>query len=417
MIDKDFIHEVLDTIIKQRWRSVMTAFGVFWGILILTLLIGAGMGLKNGLFESFSAIPSNSVIGITNKTILAHDGFKAGRKWNISVADLEKIKQSFANDIENIAVLNMANDGTPIWVKYGDKSVQAPLAGEQPQSLVGFPQKLVQGRFINEIDMIQKRSVCLIGEELAEKLFDADSPIGKGLEVDGKNYTIVGVGKISSRSINLGFDLSQSIVIPMSLMQASYNQGDEVHKCNFILHDEVDSEEFIAILEPLIRKWHHLHPDDNGAFQLFNMKAHLNQIGAIFGGINFLVWIVGLGTLIAGIIGISNIMLISVKERTKEIAVRTAMGAQPQAIIWQIMCESILLTVVSGMVGMCLGVGLLALLSNALGQGSENFTHPYMPFWTGILSLLILIAGGMFAGYIPAKNALKIELVKALSDV
>ena len=199
-------------------------------------------------------------------------------------------------------------------------------------------------------------------------------------------------------------------------MQKSYNQGDAVHICNIVLNDGTDADKTIADIDPLIREWHSLHPEDNSALLLFSLKKEVNQVDAIFGGINFLIWIVGLGTLIAGLIGISNIMKITVKERTKEIGIRTAMGAQPQSIVGQIMCESMILSAVSGLVGLCLGVGALALLNHLLGEGSESFTNPYMPFWTGIISLLILIAGGLLAGLIPARRALRIELVKALSD-
>lgn len=416
MIDRDFITEVWDTIVKQRWRSLMTAFGVFWGILILTILIGAGKGLQNGLYATYKAMPSNSVIAMTSPTLLSYAGFEAGRPWNLTVSDMEKLNIAFSSDIKDISMLNLANDGVPVPVKCGDLVTNYVMIGQQPGACGAFPQKMLEGRFINERDMEESRSVCVIGNNVAEQLFGAGSPLGKGIQVDGKEYIVVGVVKRSSDKIDLGFNLSESVVIPLSLMQKSYNQGDAVHICNIVLYDNVDANTVTAGMDAILRERHSLHPDDNSALMLVCFKQAIKQVDTIFGGINFLIWVVGLGTLIAGLIGISNIMMITVKERTKEIGIRTAMGAQPQSIVGQIMCESMVLSAVSGLAGLCLGVGALALLNRLLGEGSDSFTHPYIPFWIGIISLLILIAGGLLAGLIPARRALKIELVKALSD-
>lgn len=416
MIDKDFIREVFDTIIKQRWRSVMTAFGVFWGILILTLLIGAGMGLRNGLLTSFNSLPPNCVICVTSPTLLPYEGFDAGRKWHVTLSDFDRLRTVLGSQIKAVTIINMVNDGSPIEVRYADKTMDAPLAGEEPYSMTGFSQTVVQGRFINDIDIEHYRPVCVIGKEVAEKLFADESPLGKQILVDGKIFKVVGVADVVSSKLDFGFKISEGIVIPLSLMQKNYNQGENVHLSNIILHDDVDADHAITLIDPIIRKMHHLHPDDTSALLLLNMKEQVSQIKSVFGGIDFLIWIVGLGTLIAGLVGISNIMLISVKERTKEIGVRSAMGARPHSIVGQIMCESMLLTTLSGLVGLCLGVALLALLNNTLGDGNDSFAHPYMPFWTGVISLAVLILGGLMAGYMPARRALNIELVQALAN-
>lgn len=416
MIDKDFIREVFDTIIKQRWRSVMTAFGVFWGILILTLLIGAGMGLRNGLLTSFNSLPPNCVICVTSPTLLPYEGLDAGREWHVTLSDFDKLRASLGNQIKAVTMINMVNDGSPIEVRYADKTMDAPLAGEEPYSMTGFSQTVVQGRFINDIDIEHYRPVCVIGKEVAEKLFVEESPLGKQILVDGKIFKVVGVADVVSSKLDFGFKISEGIVIPLSLMQKSYNQGENVHLSNIILQGDVDTDQAIASIDPIIRKIHHLHPDDTSALLLLNMKEQVNQIKSVFGGIDFLIWVVGLGTLIAGLVGISNIMLISVKERTKEIGIRSAMGAKPHNIVGQIMCESMLLTTLSGLTGLCLGVALLAFLNNALGDGNDSFAHPYMPFWTGVMSLTVLVLGGLLAGYMPARRALNIELVKALAD-
>lgn len=416
MIDRDFFAEVWGTIVKQRWRSLMTAFGVFWGLLMLVLLIGAGTGLRNGMYASFQVLPSNSVIAVSNPTLLSYAGFEAGRSWSFTMSDMERLRKIMAADIEYIAMLNIANEGTPIPVKYGNIVSNFVLAGEQPQACEGFPQKMLEGRFIDELDMIENRNVCVIGDVVTEKLFGSESPLGKEMQVDGKSYVIVGVSKKSTNNVDVGFNMSEGIVIPLNLMQASYNQGEDVQVCNIVLRDEVDADEAIAVIDPLIREWHNLHPDDSSALRFRSLKKGMRQVKSLFEGVNLLIWIVGLGTLIAGLVGVTNIMMITVKERTKEIGIRTAMGAKPLSVVGQIMCESMFLATFSGLAGLCLGVWLLAILNNLIGDGMGTFSHPYMPIWTGVISLLIIILGGLLAGVIPAIRALKIELVKALSD-
>lgn len=416
MLDRDFIVEVCDTIAGGRRRSVMTAFGIFWGILILVVLLGVGIGMQTSLYELYLSLPSNSVISGSSPTMLQYEGFEVGREWNMTTADIKRLHQAHKSDIKDIALLNIANAGEPVAVKHGDMVIYAPLSGQQPQTLSGFAQKLLDGRFINDLDILQRRNVCVIGKTVADNLFGEQSPLQQRVEIDGGTYTVVGVAKLFNSNMDIGFNMTEGIAIPFTLMQGIYNQGDAVHICNFVLDDSADPDRFIASADPLIRRWHHLHPDDTNTLKLVCMKKQLQQFKNIFDGIDFMIWIVGIGTLIAGLIGVSNIMIISVKERTKEIGIRTVMGALPHSIVLQIMCESLLLTVSSGLAGLCLGVGVLWAVDAAVGDGSDAFSHPHMPFWSGILSLMVLVIGGLIAGYIPAKRALNIELVKALSE-
>lgn len=394
----------------------MTAFGIFWGILILVVLMGIGTGMQSSLYEMYLSLPSNSVISGSSPTMLQYEGFEVGREWNMTTADIKRLHQTHKSDIRDIALLNIANTGEPVAVKHGDMVIYAPLSGQQPQTLTGFAQKLLDGRFINDMDIIQRRNVCVIGQSVADNLFGEQSPLQQRVEIDGGTYTVVGIAKLFNSNMDIGFNMTEGIAIPFTLMQSIYNQGDAVHICNFILDASASPERFIASADPLIRRWHHLHPDDTNTLQLVSMKKQLQQYKNIFDGIDFLIWIVGIGTLIAGLIGVSNIMIISVKERTREIAIRTVMGAKPHSIVLQIMCESLLLTVSSGLVGLSLGVGVLCAADAAMGSGTESFSHPHMPFWSGIISLIILVVGGLIAGYVPAKRALNIELVKALSE-
>lgn len=416
MFDSDFAYEIWETITRQKWRSLMTAFGVFWGVLILVMLVGAGMGLKNGLIYAYTNIPTNSLICVTQATVLPYEGFDSGRRWNLKTEDMERLRQRFSKEINDIAILNLAvNDGT-LPVSSGSRSGSYQLAGVNPTYIKAIPHQVTSGRYINDLDMQEMRAVCVIGRQVNEAVFGDKESIGKQLTVDGKLYTIVGVCQSTSEKIKIGVDLSASVLIPLTLMQRSYAQGDKIYMASIMLHDDYDPNEAESLIKPMIKEWHNINPEDQEALRVINLKMILGRISALFSGIEVLIWIVGLGTLLAGLIGISNIMMITVNERTQEIGVRRALGAEPSAIIRQIMCESLALTLVSSFTGLCVGLWLLYLLRSMLGEGNGSFTNPYMPFWTAIISLLILLAGGVVAGWMPAKRALAIKPIEALRE-
>jgi putative ABC transport system permease protein len=416
MIDSDFIHEITETITRQKWRSVMTAFGVFWGMLILVILIGAGMGLKNGIIGAFTNMPSNSLLCMTKPTVLPYKGFDAGRNWNLTMTDVQTLRRQMPDVIRQVAIHNLVNGDSLVGVSYGNASTTCQLASVNPTYQKAIPHEVMLGRYINDIDMKERRPVCVVGRQTADILFHGESPLGQELTADGRLFTVVGVCQSTNEQIETGVNLSSAVIIPLTLMQQLYAQGDKVDFVSLILTEDCDALQMKSDVGKVIKEWHSIHPDDDEALTLVSTRVVFSRVQNLFTGIELLIWIVGLGTLFAGLIGISNIMMITVKERTQEIGVRRALGAEPSAIITQIMCESLSLTAVSGFVGLCLGLWLLSLLRTALGDEGGSFVNPYMPFWTAIASLLILTAGGLFAGWLPARRALAIKAIEALRE-
>ena len=420
MIDTDFISEVSQTIIQQKWRSLMTSFGVFWGILILILLLGAGMGMSNGIMGSITNIPANSIFFAAGETSKAYGGFPRGRKWEMQMSDVNKINSTFSRMIVSTSALKYP-DRVPHLVSVGTLRGQYTLAGVTTDSYQAMPQKLLDGRYINHIDILEQRKVCVIGEKVAETLFPGKKDvIGKQIKVDNQNMDVVGIAKTTNKTLNVGPDLTSSILMPLSTEQVLYDQAGKVDILGFIFRDEYPVSTYGDSIDHIIRANHSIAPDDELGLLKADISYYLEMFTNLFTGVNILIWIVGIGTLLAGLIGISNIMLITVKERTQEIGVRRALGAQPSAIIIQIVCESMVLTAISGLLGIAVGVWVIAAVRDALeAQGvtdGASFINPYVPLVPAISAFVILILGGMLAGLMPAKRALAVTAMDALRD-
>ena len=282
------------------------------------------------------------------------------------------------------------------------------------------PQRIVAGRYINGFDCDERRKVCVIGNQVAKTLFpDDESPVGQSINIAGTSYDIVGVTKKTNDMVNLGPHESKSVFLPITTAQYVFNAVGQADRMFLVLDDKYPSGEYYKPIDAIIRQRHQIHPDDDVALMSSDLKSQLNQFDIMIGGVNALVWLVGLGTLLAGLIGISNIMMITVKERTQEIGVRRALGAEPWTIIKQIMCESLMLTLAAGIVGIIAGVwGLYAvnrMTAASMGDGGF-FTNPHVPFIPAIAALIILIIGGLFAGFVPAKRAMAIKAIEALRE-
>lgn len=418
MIDSDFIHEVIQTIARQKWRSLMTAFGVFWGILILVLLIGAGMGMSNGIMGSITNIPGNSIFFAAGETSKPYGGFPRGRTWEMQTSDVDDINRSFNQMIVSTSALKYPDRNLHL-VTAGTLRGQYMVAGVSPGYYQAMPQKLLAGRYVNNIDMQDKRKVCVIGEKVAETLFPEESDVvGRNVKVDNQTLSVIGVAKTTNKTLNVGPDVTSSILMPLSTEQTIYSQTGKIDIFGIVFKDEYPIAEFGDSISNMIKSNHSISPDDDLGLLTADISSYLEMFNNLFAGVNVLIWIVGIGTLLAGLIGISNIMLITVKERTQEIGVRRALGAEPATIIFQIMCESMVLTAVSGFLGVGVGVWLIALLRNTLAaQGvteGASFLNPYVPLGPAIAALLVIILGGMLAGWMPAKRALAIKAIDAL---
>jgi len=416
MFDKDFWSEILETVISQKWRSIMTAFGVFWGIFMLVMLIGAGMGLNNGLVGKVMQLPTNSVFLIPQQTSMPFDGFGQGREWCISMEDTVKFRQVFPKEIVNITLLDYVGKGEPQVINYGDRIGEYKVVGVTPHYLKNIPQQLVSGRFINDIDLSETRKVCVIGTDVQENFFPNVKPVGRTMAIDGITYTIVGVVKNTNKMLNLQLDPANGIQLPLTTEMQVYGRGSKVEQMIITLHDDFPAVDYVERLEQLIKGIHQVHPNDPSALSTFTLANIITQYKYLFIGLNILIWIVGLGTLLAGLIGISNIMMVTVKERTQEIGVRRALGAMPEVILKQIMCESLVMTLSAGIVGLGLSTYVLSIIRNSMPDTSSVFTNPYVPFVPAIAALAVLVLGGLFAGWLPAKRALAIKAIEALRE-
>ena len=415
MFDSNLWNEVLQTISMRRRQSLMTAFGVFWGILMLTVLLGIGRGLDDGIISKLTSLPPNELFVHPTQTSMPYRGFGRDRTWLLNSHDEELVRHYYGYGLMFYSACCFAGYQN---VTKGEQTYQYQVTGVDPQFVNFLPQRVIAGRFINELDMREHRKVCVIGERVAEMLFDDnEEAIGSIIEVNGMSLELVGVTHCTNRHVRIGIDVSESVFMPLPTEQTAYGRGDDIDLCSIVMFDDFPMEQHQERILGLIRENHSIHPDD----ELAMIASTVSQQTAMYDNLiianKILIWIVGLGTLMAGLIGISNIMLVSVRERTQEIGIRRAIGAKPLDILKQIMLESIVLTLTAGLAGLCVAVWLLYMVGRMLPQGDDAvFAQPTMPFWLAIISLLILVAGGMLAGWIPAKRALAIKPIDALRE-
>ena len=400
---------------SQTRRRLMTAFGVFWGILLLTLLVGTGTGLDNGIVSKVKSLSPNELFLWPQETSMPYRGFGRGRKWLLNSHDKELIRGRFGQMVKAYSPVNYAGYQN---VVINDQSHPFLVSGVDPQFVSLIPQRVTTGRFINDIDMLEHRKVCVIGEHVAEVLFNSpEEAIGSNISVNGMALTVVGITHCTNRHILIGIDLSESVLMPLPTEQTAYGRGDEIDFCSVTMDDAFPMEQQKGQIVALIKENHFIHPDDELAITAPTVGEESVMYNNAITGVNILIWIVGLGTLMAGLIGITNIMLVSVRERTREIGIRRAVGATPRHIIKEIMLESLVLTLGAGLLGLCVGVWLLHGVDNMLPQGDDTIiSRLHMPFWKAIISLLILVAGGLLAGWIPARRAIAIKPIEALRE-
>jgi len=403
------------TVRVRRGQRLMTAFGVFWGIVILILLVGSGMGLDNGIIDKVKSVPPNEMWIWPTKTSIAYKGFGRDRKWLLNDRDEALIRERFGSHVVSLSAVNFAGYQN---VEQGEQSYQYMVNGVLPGFVNELPQRMTAGRFINDIDMREKRKICVIGDHVADVLFGGhEEALGQMLRVNGMPLTVVGVTHCTNHQVNIGIDLSESVLMPLPTQQAAYGRGDDIDLCSVIMDETVrlDSEKERVLA--VVKENHAIHPDDHLSMTVTVVSDQLKMFDNLFIGSRILIWIVGLGTLIAGLIGISNIMLVTVRERTQEIGILRAIGAKPFDIFKGIMQETLVLTLSAGLAGLCTAVWLLNVLAGLLPQGDDAvFTRPVISFWTAIGALFILVVGGLMAGWIPAQRAVAIKPIDALRE-
>ncbi len=417
MFDADRWIEIWVTITRNKTRSLLTCFGVFWGILMLVILLGSGTGLKNAMFKNVDGFATNSLFFFTDRTSESYRGFNKGRYWNMRNRDVEAIQKEIKG-IDAISPVIWGNRSDKNIV-YGQVSGTYNVKGVYPAYFRIERQDLHFGRLLNEIDMQERRKVCLIGSRICEELFKNQDPCGKYVRVNGLYYQVVGVVKQIASGVNIGGRAESSVFLPFSTMQQTLNQGDILHFLCVSALPGYSIPQMIDEIEGLLKSQNEISPTDPQAIGVLNIAAQFSMFESLFSGIDILVWLVGLGTLLAGIIGISNIMMVTVKERTREIGVRRAIGAKPWNIISQIMSESLVLTALAGLLGLSGGVFLLDVVDRLLAaQPPDKITilNPGVNISTAVSATVILLICGLLAGLIPAWRAMQIKAIDAIRD-
>lgn len=414
MFDLDRWQEIWITITHNKSRSALTAFGVFWGMLMLILMVGAGNALEQGIFSQIEGFATNSCFFEAQRTTVPYKGFRKGRRWEMTNSDIPVIKEK-VSELQYISPMLFSGSNDKNVVR-GDKNGSYRVKGSYPEYDLIEKSKMIYGRYINDIDIAEKRKVCVIGERIYEVLFQkGEDPTGKQVRVNGIYFQVVGVARGTS-GVNIGGNTTESVILPFSTMQQAFNQGNTIHLLAVTAKDEVPVKKLQDQINEILKQQHQVSPDDKDAIWTLNIEEQFKMFNYLGIGIAALIWIVGLGTLFAGAIGVSNIMLVTVRERTKEIGIRRALGATPGNIIGQILSESVVLTVLAGLLGIVLGVGLLRATGIVLSQGDQFFQDPQVSFAMAVGSLIILIAIGAMAGYIPAQRAMMIKPVEAISE-
>lgn len=415
MFDLDKWQEIFDAIRHNKVRTFATAFGVFWGILMLILLLGAGEGLQNGVRSSMLLDATNSIWVIPTRTSMSYQGMPAGRNYTLNEEDLEAVD----DQIHGVEFLSPENwlSGDYL-IKYRNNASRYTVYGASSDYFnIKVSQKTTNGRSLNKLDDKEKRKVCIIGSRVAESLFpEGIDPVGEYVTVRGLSFRVVGVFSFNS---NAGMDQAQRVYIPFSTFQQSFNPDREVNIFVVTTEEGTSGVDLENRVTKLMKQRHTIHPDDSRAFFVHNQEEEHKKVTELFTGIELFIWLVGIGTLMAGIVGVSNIMIIVVKERTREIGVRKAVGATPWSIVGLIMQESVFITAVAGYFGLFLGVLLLEGVNRlmvSMGAELDFFQRPEVNFQVAITSLVILVFAGAIAGFFPAMKAAQVKPVEALKS-
>lgn len=407
-VDFDTFREVLDPLVRNKSRSLLTGFGIFWGLFMLLFLVGGGNGLKEMLSANFDGFASNALVLVSQNTSKPYAGLREGRYWSLQNKDIERLKIMIPE--AEVVTGQLAAWG---WDAVRDahttsvniKGINADYARvETPQ--------LKYGRYINEVDVLGERKVCVIGKRVYNDLFpDGGDPCGTFLQVGPSYFQIIGVD-VSSGNININGNATSAVTIPISVAQRLLGRGDVVDIICMTAKSGIKSSSLEKTIRQVMARQHSFDQTDEPALLILNLEQLFTMIDTLFRGVNFLIWLVGLGTLLAGAIGVSNIMMVTVKERTVEIGIRRAIGATPRDILSHIIRESITLTLVAGSFGIVFSV-LMLNLTEIITQHQADFQ---INFWTAILAAALLALLGALAGLAPALRAMKIKPVDAMRD-
>lgn len=412
MFDWDKWLEIFESIRRHKLRTFLTGFGVAWGIFVLVLLLGSGNGLYKGISSNFSGYAQNSIAIFPGVTSEPYKGLPSNRRIEVSTTDLEMLSTNLRS-IDNISPETQMSTNR---VYYKENSGDFTVTGVYPAYFSIKLYEKARGRFLNPLDQKQSRNVAIVGKKALNVLFRGEDPIGKRINIQNNHYKVIGTFETSSSGISFGDDKSR-IIIPHTSFVQSFGQKENVGRFHLTPKSGYSSTEVEKSMKHYLGKRLQFHPDDPRAVRTFNMKEQVQNFNALFWGINLFLWIVGLSTLIGGVVGVGNIMLVTVKERTREIGIRRALGATPGSILNMIILEAIVITTLSGYIGLVLGVGVLkgvATIMEKMQLENNVFAAPSVDWTIAIGATVVLILAGALAGFVPARNASRTKPVEAL---
>ena len=416
LFDRNTWQEIFGSISKNKIRTVITIIGVLWGIFVYIGMSGAAKGLDNGFERQFETVAMNSLFAWAQSTSKPYDGFKTGRQLRLELSDVQ-VLQNRIPEIQFIAPRNSKGvfGGDPALSVRWQKSSNFAVYGDFPVFTKIATKKIYDnGRFINKDDIEQARKVCVIGERTRKELFEEDEePIGGYIRIDNIYFQVVGVHKYVPGG---GFETDGDIYIPFSTYKKLYNTGEYIDWLTIAAYDDADVVQVEEDVKSVLKSIHRVDPTDERAFGSFNLGEIFNRIMGFSKGLTFLSLVIGIATILAGVIGIGNILLISVKERTKELGVRRALGATPKEVRSQIILESVFLTFIAGVMGIILGALTLSAVNNLTKDIDFPYTNPTVPIPYVLGAMVLMIVLGTLIGLIPAQRAVSIRPIDALRE-
>jgi len=415
MFNKDRWREIIEVLTTNVWRTIFTAFGVCWGIFILIVLLAAGKGLENGIKQDFGNIATNTMFMWTRATTKSYEGLPKGRSFEFKINDVQALR----DNVPNLRFISPRNQlggfGGNNNVVRGIRTGAFNVYGDYPEIINQDPMAVTSGRFLNYNDIREKRKVAIIGQGVKNDLYDKDEDaLGTYIKIQGVNFMVIGTYK--KNNSGGGEEGQKEIFVPFTSFSQAFNRGEDVGWMAITANDGSSISQLKDKIVDVMKKRHKVHPEDARAVGYFDLYEQYNRVESLFGALKAVAYIVGIMVLLSGIIGVSNIMLIVVKERTKEIGIRRALGEQPWSIKKQILMESIFLTLISGMVGIIFGslviFGINSLL-DSIGP-VDMFMSPSVSVGVVTGALTILMVSGLLAGFIPAQSAIRVRPIEAL---
>lgn len=408
--DFDFYREIGDSLLRNKRRSLLTGFGIFWGLFMLLFLVGGGQGVKSILEKVFDGFASNSMTIYADKTSKPYQGFQEGRDVSLTLRDVDRLKTMVPEFEVVTPVISMWG----LTAMHDSRTTECHLSGLRADYVKLQAPNMKYGRYINEEDVHYERKVCVIGKKIYQQLFPAGgNPCGKFIQIGDIYYQIIGVDFCVS-NININGNSQDNIVLPITVMQRLYQYGDKVEEIGMVGRPGVKMADTEDRVRSIIARDKIFDPADKEALLIFNCEEIFSIVDTLFRGLQFFIWLIGIGTLLAGSIGVSNIMMVTVRERTTEIGIRRAIGATPSDILSQIILECVSLTVTAGSFGIVFSVLILNVAEKVASKDvPANFQ---ISFWTAVTAALLLVILGVLAGLAPAIRAMRIKPVDAMRD-